>query len=132
MKGEVQIEARLRQLEGRALEGEAVVVPARGPAKYDSSKPDGGALASAPATYNTGADVAMDDAADKAEKKKKVCSLWVLTCVAAVARALARVSAGIDSVCGPTRQRGDGRCGAGRHACCVSRVPPVRSQIRCR
>lgn len=75
----LQIEARLRQLEGRALEGEAVIVPARGPAKYDSSKPDGGMLSSVPATYNTGADVAMDDAEDggKEEKKKKVrsCSM---------------------------------------------------------
>lgn len=71
----VQIEARLRQLEGRALEAEAVVVPAQGPAKYDSSKPDGGMLSAVPATYNTGADVAMDDAEDglKTEKKKKVC-----------------------------------------------------------
>lgn len=74
----MQIEARLRQLEGRSLESEAVVIAGSGPAKYDSSKPDGGMLATVPATYNTAADVAMDtkedgnDGAEAGKKKKKV------------------------------------------------------------
>lgn len=58
------------------------MVPARGPAKYDSSKADGGMIASVPATYNTGADVAMADVADeKPDKKKKVCSFPSCSCL---------------------------------------------------
>ena len=70
----VQVEARLRQLEGRELEGDAIMHTPSGPSKYDSSKPDGSLVAVTPATYNADADVAMDEtpaAENGSEKKKK-------------------------------------------------------------
>ena len=72
----LQVEARLRQLEGRELEGDAVIHTPSGPSKYDSSKSDGSLVAVTPASYNADADVAMDDTPapenGASDKKKKV------------------------------------------------------------
>jgi hypothetical protein len=55
----LQVEARLRQLEGREHEVEAVTRTPSGPAKYDSMKAEGGLMEATPATYNTDADIVM-------------------------------------------------------------------------
>lgn len=68
----MQVEARLRQLEGRQLAAEAA--KPRGlpnPEKYDAGRQSGNAaIVSTPQAYNADADVAMNGT-DKKEKKKK-------------------------------------------------------------
>lgn len=83
----MQVEARLRQLEGRELEGDAIMYTPGGPSKHDSGKPDGSLVAVTPVAYNADADVAMDEPAEEApnggteKKKKKVrlvfCEHWL-------------------------------------------------------
>lgn len=64
-----QVEARLRQLEGRTLgsAGGAGLKARAQPTKYDAARPDGGALAGKAAGYDDAGDVA----AAKKEKKSK-------------------------------------------------------------
>lgn len=97
----MQVEARVRQLEGRDLGAAAVAANPGGPAKYDKSRSAGLLLASTQPAYATDADMQLgdDDAAvpaadataavavngtaapetdgavavEKKEKKKKVC-----------------------------------------------------------
>lgn len=61
----VQVEARLRQLEGKLLGSEAGTAKGKDqPAKYDKTKQAGAAIASVPKAYNADA-----DAPAAAEKK---------------------------------------------------------------
>lgn len=66
----MQVESRLRQLEGKLLGSESAQPRGKAePQKYDSARQGAaGALLTAPKAYNTDADVAMEPA--KAEKKK--------------------------------------------------------------
>ena len=68
----LQVEARLRQLEGK-MGGEAAMprgLPS--PQKYDAARQStGGALLAAPQAYNADADVAMEVNGKKEKKKKK-------------------------------------------------------------
>ena len=70
-----QVEARLRQLEGRTLAsaGGAGLKAKAQPTKYDSSRPDGAALAARPAGYDDAGDVAAakKDKKEKKDKKRK-------------------------------------------------------------
>jgi hypothetical protein len=82
----LQVEARLRILEGRVLEMDSVQLTPGGPAQYDKSRGSGGLLMATPAAYSTDADLQMDTQAfvDQQEapggaaeapprKAKKVC-----------------------------------------------------------
>lgn len=66
----LQVESRLRQLEGKLLGSESAQPRGKAePQKYDSARQGAaGALLSAPKAYNADADVVMEPA--KAEKKK--------------------------------------------------------------
>ena len=68
----LQVEARLRQLEGRAPASAGLKARAQ-PTKYDAARPDGGALASRPAGYDDAGDVTTPkkDKKDKKDKDKK-------------------------------------------------------------
>lgn len=70
-----QVEARLRQLEGKVLGGEAGKSTGKEqPAKYDKTKQGSTpGLASAAKSYNADADVAMADASEK-KKVSRACT----------------------------------------------------------
>lgn len=67
-----QVEARLRQLEGKMGVESAMPRGLPGPQKYDAARQStGGALVAAPQAYNADADVAMEVNGKKEKKKKK-------------------------------------------------------------
>lgn len=67
----LQVEARLRQLEGKALATDGAGARGKEQAsKYDKAKADGGALAAPTKAYNADADVQMPD-------KKVRAGIWV-------------------------------------------------------
>ena len=70
-----QVEARMRQLEGKVLATEGAKPRGKEqPAKYDKTKQGAApALASQAKAYNADADVATES---KEDKKKKVCMCW--------------------------------------------------------
>ena len=61
MSAMLQVEARLRQLEGRDLGAAAIGGTPGGPAKYDKSRASGSMLASAQPAYATDADMQLGD-----------------------------------------------------------------------
>ena len=71
MKLSVQVEARLRQLEGKEGGGSGAPRGLPSAQKYDSSRQNGTAAAT-PKAYNADADVEMTDKKEKKKKKKDV------------------------------------------------------------
>mmetsp|Transcript_8493 Transcript_8493/g.11462 ORF Transcript_8493/g.11462 Transcript_8493/m.11462 type:complete len:514 (+) Transcript_8493:168-1709(+) len=70
IEGRAHVEARLRQLEGKAQAGAAGVKTPTGAKSYDKSKGDG-KLVTAAKSYNADADVTMAKSDDGEKKKKK-------------------------------------------------------------
>ena len=87
----VQVEARLRQMEGRLLAVDSSKPRGQAPTpKYDPARQGASsALLTEPAGYNTAADVTMDAAATQKPKVRCCCScIAVCTLQAAVVRRL--------------------------------------------
>jgi hypothetical protein len=76
----MQVEARMRQMEGRDLASDSVTKTPGGPTKYDKARANGGLLASTPAAYSTDVDLQIKATEacvhDALAKKSKKARFW--------------------------------------------------------